>query len=165
MKTKLPLIAAIYCGLCTAGSAFTLDFVGYLGTSVPPTLTIPVAGYGNVSFTAAPGKTLVVDEAHKDEDGFGAPSLSFDEGDTVIVTFDGDEPLNVFYSFVGVSNGEIFTNQDNPAGGQSDILTLSGSGDGAGLYKISWQTQPIPEPSSSLLGVLGMSLLIFRRRR
>ena len=163
MKTKRPLIAAIHCGLCTAGSAFTLDFVGYLGSTVPPTLTIPVDGYGSVSFTAAPGKTLVVDESHKDEDGFGAPALSFDEGDTVIVTFDGAPPLNVFYAFVGVSNGEIFTNEDNPAGGQSDIITLSGSGAGAGLYKISWQA--VPEPSTSLLGALGMALLVIRRRR
>lgn len=162
MKTKLPLIAALYCGLCTASSAFTLDFVGYLGETVPPTLTIPVAGYGSVSFDASPGSTLIVDESHEDEDGFGAPSLSFDEGDTVIITFNGAEPLDVFYSFVGVSNGEIFTNQDNPNGGQSDIMTLSGSGDGAGLYKVSFQ---VPEPSTSLLGALGLSLLVIRRRR
>lgn len=55
------------------------------------------------------------------------------------------------------------TNQDNPIGGQSNIMTLSGSGGGAGLHKISFQA--IPERSTSLLGALSLSLLVIRRRR
>ncbi|MEP2775231.1 MAG: PEP-CTERM sorting domain-containing protein [Luteolibacter sp.] len=164
MKTKLPLIAALCCGLSSVGSAFTLDFVGYVGTSLPPNpLTIPIAGYGSVTFEAGNTSTLVINEVYKNDNGFGAPSLSFDQNEVVKVTFNGLQPLNVDFDFVGVSSGESFTVQDDPFIQQAYLVTLQGSGDGAGIYQISWNQ--VPEPSTSLLGALGAAMLVIRRRR
>ncbi|MFD2257763.1 PEP-CTERM sorting domain-containing protein [Luteolibacter algae] len=164
MKTKLPLIAALYCGLCTVSSAFTLDFNGYVGKSLPTdTISILIEGYGNVTFTAGNKSTLIVDEKFKNDNGFGAPSLSFDEGDTVNVTFEGAQPLNVDFDYVGVSDGESFTTEESQFASQTFTISLEGNGDGAGLYQISWNQ--VPEPSSALLGLLGSALLVIRRRR
>lgn len=164
MKTKLPLIAALSCGLCATGSAFTLDFVGLLGTSLPPNpLTITILGYGPVTFEAANGSTLVINEAYKNDNGFGAPSLSFDQNEAVKVTFKGLQPLSVDFDFVGVSSGEGFTVQPDLFTDQSYIVNLQGSGDGAGIYQVSWTA--VPEPTSSLLGAMGCALLVLRRRR
>ena len=166
MKTKLPLIAAIYCGLCASGSAFTLDFVGLVGTSLPPNpLTITVPGYGNVEFAAASDSNLVVNEAYENDNGFGAPSLSFDEGEAAVVTFVGLTALNVDFDFVGVSPNEDFDVQPHPFTPNAYIVSLTGGEDGAGIYQISWDAQCIPEPSTSLLGALGATLLVLRRRR
>lgn len=114
MKTKLPLIAALSCGLCATGSAFTLDFVGLLGTSLPPNpLTITILGYGDVTFDAANNSTLVINDAFKNDNGFGAPSLSFDQNEAVLITFKGLKPLNVDFDYVGVSSGETFISQSD----------------------------------------------------
>ncbi len=164
MKTKLPLIAALSLGLCCTGSAFTLDFVGLIGTSLPPNpLTITIPGYGDVCFDAAKGSTLVVNDAYKNDNGFGAPSLSFDQNEAVKITFKGLQPLSVDFDFVGVSSGENFTVQPDLFTDQAFIVNLQGSGDGAGLYQISWNA--VPEPASSLLGAMGCALLVLRRRR
>jgi hypothetical protein len=164
MKTKLPLIAALSCGLCATGSAFTLDFVGLVGTSLPPNpLTINIPLYGDVVFEAANGSTLVIDEKYKNDNGFGAPSLSFDQNEAVKITFKGLQPLNVDFDFVGVSSGESFTVQPDLFTDQAFLVNLQGSGDGAGIYQISWTA--VPEPTSSLLGAMGCALLVLRRRR
>lgn len=164
MKTKLTLIAAVYCGLCTAGSAFTLDFVGLLGTSLPPNpLTIPIPGYGDVVFEAGNNSTLVVNDAYENDNGFGAPSLSFDQNEAARVTFLGPQPLNVDFDFVGVSVGESFTVQSDLFTEKSFLVNLQGSGDGAGIYQISWNA--VPEPSALLLGALGAAMLVIRRQR
>lgn len=164
MKTKLPLIAALSCGMCATGSAFTLDFVGLLGTSLPPNpLTITIPGYGDVNFAAGNGSTLVINDAYENDNGFGAPSLSFDQNEVVLVTFKGLKPLNVDFDFVGVSVGESFTVQADPFVDQAFLVNLQGSGDGAGIYQISWNA--VPEPTTSLLGAMGCALLVLRRRR
>lgn len=164
MKTKLPLIAALCCGLSGIGSAFTLDFVGLVGTTLPPNpLVIPIAGYGTVTFEAGANSALVINDAFLNDNGFGAPSLSFNANEVVRVTFDNLQPLNVDFDFVGVSAGEAFTVQDDPFTPQAFLVTLQGAGDGAGIFQISFDQ--IPEPSSSLLGVLGATMLIIRRRR
>jgi hypothetical protein len=130
MKTKLPLIAALSCGMCATGSAFTLDFVGLLGTSLPPNpLTITIPGYGDVNFAAGNGSTLVINDAYENDNGFGAPSLSFDQNEVVLVTFKGLKPLNVDFDFVGVSVGESFTVQADPFVDQAFLVNLQGSGD------------------------------------
>lgn len=164
MKTKLPLITALSLGLCSTGSAFTLDFVGLLGTSLPPNpLTISIPGYGEVQFRSAIGSPLIVDNAHENSNGFGAPSLSFDSGEAVQVTFIGLQPIDVNFDFVGVSVGESFSIQPDLFIEQAFVLQLQGGGDGAGLYQISWNQ--VPEPTTSLLGAMGCALLVLRRRR
>jgi len=164
MKTTIALAIASLCGLTAVSSAFTLDFVGYDGTTLPPNpLVINVPGYGDVRFDAGTGSSLVVNSAYQNDNGSAAPSLSFDQGDALQVTFLGKQPLHVDFDFVGVSPGESFNVQPDLFKSQTYLLNLQGAGDGAGLYAISW-TQ-VPEPSSALLGVLGTSILVLRRRR
>ncbi len=164
MKTKTPLVAAILCGLTAVSSAFTLDFVGYEGQSLPPNpLTISVPGYGDVQFEALGGSTLVVNSAHQNDNLSGAPSLNFDMGEAVRVTFLGLEPIDVDFDYVGVNAGEYFLAQEDIFTPQSFILTLNGSGNGAGLYAVSWNQ--VPEPSTALLGVLAGGAFLLRRRR
>lgn len=167
MKTKIALAMALFCGPTAVSNAFTLDFVGYEGTTLPPNpLVIFVPGYGDVRFDAANGSTLVVDSAYQNDNGSAAPSLSFTERDALKVTFLGAQPLKVDFDFVGVSAGETFTVQPSLFEAQSYLINLQGSGDGAGLYAISWQQQQtVPEPSSALLGLIGSAALVLRRRR
>ncbi|MFT4175684.1 MAG: PEP-CTERM sorting domain-containing protein [Luteolibacter sp.] len=164
MKIKAPLAAVLSVALTAAASAFTLDAVGYEGQSLPlEPVTIHVPGYGDLIFHAGPGSTLSVGSDYQNDNGFGGPSLNFNERDTVRITFVGPEALNVDFDFVGLSSGESFIIQQDPFDSQSYVLTLQGSGDGAGLYAISWTA--VPEPTSALLGVLGGAMLVFRRRR
>jgi hypothetical protein len=166
MKTKIALAVALFCGPVAVSNAFTLDFVGYEGTTLPANpLVIFVPGYGDVRFDAGNGSTLVVDSAYQNANGSAAPSLSFNERDALKVTFLGAQPLKVDFDFVGVSAGENFTVQPDLFVAQSYLVNLQGSGDGAGLYAISWQQQAVPEPSSALLGLIGSAALLLRRRR
>ncbi|MGC4016538.1 MAG: PEP-CTERM sorting domain-containing protein [Luteolibacter sp.] len=164
MKTTIALAIASLCGSVAVSKGFTLDFVGYEGTTLPPNpLVINVPGYGDVRFDAANGSALEVNSAYQNDNGSAAPSLSFGQGEALLVTFLGAEPLNVDFDFVGVSSGESFTVQPDLFKSQSFIINLQGSGDGAGLFAISW-TQ-VPEPSSAMLGALGTAALVLRRRR
>jgi len=166
MKTKIALAVALFCGPIAVSNAFTLDFVGYEGTTLPANpLVIFVPGYGDVRFDAGNGSTLVVDSAYQNDNGSAAPSLSFNERDALKVTFLGAQPLNVDFDFVGVSAGENFTVQPDLFVAQSYLINLQGSGDGAGLHAISWKQQAVPEPSSALLGLIGSAALLLRRRR
>lgn len=140
MKMKLPLLAALVAGLPMASGAFTLDAVGYEGSelSLNP-LSIYLPGYGFVDFQAAFGSALVLNSAYGNDNGFGGPSLSFDQNDAIKITFAGMKPLNTDFNFVGVLTGEEFTVQKDLFTPQPFIVTLKGSGDGAGLlYAISW---------------------------
>jgi len=164
MKTKTTLVAALFCGLSSISSAFTLNFTGYEGIELPPdVLEIPVAGYGSVRFEAVSGSTLIVDSAHMNDDGTAAPSLSFQPSESVKVTFIGLKPSNVNFDYVGVAPGEYFISEADAVTPQAFIVTMKGSGEGAGLYAVSWSQ--IPEPSSAVLGVLAGAVCIFRRRR
>lgn len=147
-------------------SAFTLDAVGYGGSELslsPRSVFVP--GYGELIFEAAVGTSLVVNSAYENDNGFGGPSLSFDQNEAVKITFNGLEPLNVDFDFVGVSAGESFVVQKDLFTPQAFLVTFQGGGDGAGLYSVSWDTQCIPEPTSALLGLVGTAVFAFRRRR
>lgn len=170
MKTKTMLIAAVSCGLTAVSSAFTLDFTSVpVGTTIPPNLTINVPGYGDVRFSPVGTSELVVDNQYASAPpATTSPSLNFDAGDGVEITFLGLEPTDIDFAWVGASLGETFI----PAIVSSSefVVTLtnlgtppSGSNSGAGLYQINFNQ--VPEPSSALLGVLGASMLIIRRKR
>lgn len=166
MKMKIPLIAALVAGLPMVSSGFTLDAVGYEGNEIslnPVSVTVP--GYGELTFEAANGTTLVVNSAYENDNGFGGPSLSFNQNEAVKITFNGLEPLNVDFDFVGLSAGESFVVQKDLFTPQAFLVTLQGSGDGAGLYAISWTTEIVPEPTSAMLGLIGTAVFAFRRRR
>ena len=108
---------------------------------------------------------MVVNEAYENDNGFGAPSLSFDENEAAVVTFVGLEALHVDFDFVGVSANEDFDVQPHPENANAYIVSLTGGEDGAGIYQVSWEADCVPEPSTSLLGALGATLLVLRRRR
>jgi hypothetical protein len=165
MKNSIAFAIACFCGSMAVSNAFTLDFIGYEGTTLPDSpLVINVPGYGDVSFAAAPGTIAQVDSAFQNDDGSAAPSLSMDQGEAIVVTFLGNQPLNVNFDFVGVGSGEYFIVQEDALNNQSFLVSLNGvKADGAGIYGISWSQ--VPEPSSAMLGALGTALLVIRRRR
>ncbi len=166
MKMKIPLLAVLLAGLPCAASAFTLDAVGYGGSelSLNP-VSVFVPGYGELIFEAAVGSAIVVNSAYENDNGFGGPSLSFDQNEAIKVTFNGLTPLNVDFDFVGLSVGESFVVQKDLFTPQAFLVTFQGSGDGAGLYAISWNTETVPEPTSAMLGLIGTAVFAFRRRR
>ena len=156
MKTKLIIATAVLACLPSISSAFSLDFTGLTGTPLPPNLVIFVPGYGNVTFEAAPGSNLAVVD-------YGiTPALSFDQNETVIITFNGGEVTPPGLNYTGLEIGESFLAQF--ASYNTYTATHQGAGNGAGISGLSFN-QAVPEPSSTLLGVLGASLLVLRRRR
>lgn len=162
MKMKLLLVAALVAGLPVISSAFTLDAVGYEGDVLslnPESVFIP--GYGELIFEAAVGSALVVNSAYQNGNGFGGPSLNFDPNEAVKITFNSLEPLNVDFDFVGLSVGESFVVQKDLFTPQAFLVTFQGGG--AGVYAVSWDV--VPEPAAATLGLIGIALLILRRRR
>ena len=165
MKMKTPLIAAMFLTVVSSVQAFTLDAVGYEGGILEQNpFSVFVPGYGEIVFEAAPGSSLVVNSAYQNDNGFGGPSLSFDENESVKITFTGADPLNLDFDFVGQSVGETFVIEKDLLTPQAFLITLQGKGNGAGLYAASWDVQCVPEPSTAVIGLLS-SLLLLRRRR
>jgi hypothetical protein len=166
MKIKTSLIAALLLGIPTISGAFTLDAIGYEGGELSDNpVSIFVPGYGELIFQAAIGSVLVVNSAYQNDNGFGGPSLNFDENESIKITFNGLEPLKAQAVFVGVSAGEDFIVEKDLFTPQAFNITFRGSGDGAGLYAIGWTVEAIPEPTSALLGLIGITVFAFRRRR
>ncbi len=164
MKTKTALVAVLLGLVPATGSAFTLDAVGYEGGVLSRNpFSVFVPGYGELVFETGPNSSLVVDSAYRNDNGFGGPSLNFDQDESVRIIFNGPEPLNVSFDFVGQSVGESFVIEKDLFTPQAFVVTLRGQGDGAGLYSIGWNA--IPEPSTAVLGVLGATMLVFRRKR
>lgn len=164
MNMKTPLVAALFAAASSIGHAFTLDAVGYEGGVLSQNpFSVFVPGYGELVFEAGLGSELVVDSAYQNDNGFGGPSLNFDQNEAVKITFNGLEPLNVDFDFVGQSAGESFVVQKDLFTPQAFLVTLQGGGDGAGLYAISWNA--VPEPASAVLGIMGGMMLMLRRRR
>lgn len=164
MKTKIPLVAVLLGMTISAGSAFTLDAVGYEGGVLEQNpFSVFIPGYGELVFEASLGASLVVNSAYQNDNGFGGPSLNFDANESVRITFNGAEPLNVDFDFVGQSVGESFVIEKDLFTPQAFIVTHRGQGDGAGLYAMSWNA--VPEPASATLGLIGSMLLVLRRRR
>ena len=167
MKTKLFTLFATMAA--TLGlQAFTIDFNGLVvprlttvDASTP--LVINVAGYGDVRFEvgAASPDVLVVDTNHSNDGGSTFQnSLELDPGETVLVTFLGPQAINVDFDIIGINNGESAT--PVPFGSSEHQLEAIG-GDGVGVAAISWNV--VPEPSSGLLVLVGVSALMLRRRR
>ena len=165
MKTKFLTLIAM--GTATAiGQAFTIDFNALdvpFGTTVDSAtpLTVAVAGYGDVRFDVPAGTVLEVAKHFSNDGGTTFQnSLELDPAEVVLVTFLGPTALNVDFDIIGVSSGE------NTAGVQfssTEYQYSPGGGDGTGIAAISWNT--IPEPSSSLLVLVGAGALILRRRK
>jgi hypothetical protein len=161
MKTKYALVASLACGFASTAGAFSLDFVGLEGSTLPPSQTIAVPGYGDVVIEAVSG-ILEINDTTYSRFGTFVTAVNFQQGDSIRVTFTGLQPINVDFDFVGVSPGEQFVITPDLFVPQAFLVTLDPGNDGAGLKAIGWQQ--IPEPSTALLGGLGMLMLLRRRR-
>lgn len=160
MKIKLFIGSAMFVCLSSVGSAFSLDFTGLVGTTLPPDpLVIFVPGYGNVTFESALSSNLIVEPVD------GTPALAFDQGEAVRITFDGVDVTDISFGYAGVSISESFSVVPDIFDPNTFVATLNGTGNGAGITSITFNGNAIPEPSSALLGVIGASLLVLRRRR
>ena len=108
-KAKLALVAALYCGLSSLGSAFTLDFSSVsIGSSLPQTVNVP--GYGSVTFQSLQGAVTL--PGHLTVQSF-APlnqnAIEFQVGESILMTFLGAVPLSIQNQYAGVSSGESFS--------------------------------------------------------
>lgn len=169
MKAKLYTLLATMAA--TVGiQAFTIDFNGLVvphlttvDASTP--LVINVAGYGDVKFEVGPASAdiLVVDTNHSNDGGTTFQnSLELDPGETVLVTFLGPQAINVDFDIIGINDGE--SANPVPVGFSGDEYQLDAiGGNGVGIAAISWNV--VPEPSSGLLVLVGVSALMLRRRR
>ena len=162
---KLALVISLAAAI--NASAFSLDFTGVsAGTTIAPDLTLSVPGYGSVTFSAAikadasGTSELVVGDTYVDG-GVATRAIEFDGADQMIVTFNGTTPSQVDFDIVGASGGEEFNIL--AFGSNSYLVNLQGSGDGAGVSGVSWNS--IPEPSTSILGLIGGLAFLARRKR
>lgn len=171
MKPKIPLAtAAAIIGLSAMCGAFTLDAVGYEGGELSPNpYSVLVPGYGELIFETAVGTPVVISSGYGNTSETELPVVRFDEEDAIRITFNGLAITNVNFYFAGLSFNEGFevrnlTKSDlfTP---QAFLITLKGSGDGADLHAITWNTQSVPEPSSALLGMMGAAGMMLRRKR
>lgn len=172
MKVKTLLIAAISLGASALSQAFTIDFNALevpFGTTVDSanSLTVNVAGYGDVLFEVGGTDVVQVGNTYSNDAGTTiVNSLEMDAGDTVLVTFLGPDALNVDFDIVGLTPGEevVQITQHAIRTFEFQVGTIGNPGsDGAGIAAISWTS--VPEPSSALLSMLGVGALVLRRRR
>jgi hypothetical protein len=171
MKTKSLLVTAAFAaGTSISSQAFTLDAVGYEGGELAPApWSVSVPGYGELIFETAADSPLVISSSYENPQDGSVPIIRFDQNDAIQITFNGARVLDVEVYFTNLSRNEKFERTNPP---QSDLfvpqafnITLPGDGDGADLYAITWNSLSIPEPSSTILGMMGVAGLMFRRRR
>lgn len=155
------LLSSVFLISAFHANAFTLDFVGVNGATLPPSpLVINVFGYGEVSFAPGFGSALEVGNQYQNDAGTVRTSLEMDANESIVVTFLGADPLNVDFDIIGLGVGESVGLVQLSS--TSFIVSAQG-GDGAGLQSVSWGA--VPEPSSAFLGSAGALLLALRRRR
>ena len=165
MKLKTISLVALLAGIHSAG-AFGLDFSNLdlaldgsvtAGNADGQRLVLGVEGFGNVTF----GTTVKGDFATLDDNN-GVAALEFDSSQTISISFiSGSEVENIVVEFVGPDASEAIYTAVN---GDSGFVTLpSGS---AGIANIEFDRvgPKVPEPSTALLGGLGLLALLRRRR-
>ena len=179
MKLKTTLIAAFSMAAMATSQAFSIDFndtfqtysnaiskVGQTITGTP--LIITVAGYGDVMFTSSTTGGNFIGDQYKDG-ALRINSIEFDtNGEKVTVTFPTDVVIFTKSDLGGGNNEKIEVDGTLPGKVHTLTANLQNSaakpaGDGLGVRAISFDI--VPEPSSSALGALGMSMILLRRRR
>jgi MYXO-CTERM domain-containing protein len=140
MKTIHLPFALLYAATVSFCGAFSLDAVGYEGGDLAPCpLTMMVPGYGELVLESDQGLMLVLNPAYSNGACCVAPPLKFDQADAVKVSFhEGSGGLPVDGPLADAS-----VSQSSSAGTWSEI----------------------PEPASAGLGLIGLILLFFARRR
>lgn len=169
MKLKFLISTTFLAGILSAG-AFSLDFTG-LNLEEPVTLSgadgeqlvIFVPGFGNVAFGVAEKDITAEIALLPDENDVDVPAIEFDATMTITVDFfAGSEVENVMVDFVALNTGEDpeYIAVDGFSG---QIITDKGT---VGIAGLSFDRvgPKIPEPSTTLLGLLGAVTLLRRRR-
>ncbi len=157
-KTCVTVFALL--GIAAAANGFTLNFIGQAPYVFPPDLVISVPGYGPVQFTPLAGSALVVGTKYQ-TGGVPTPSLEFDSGEIVLVSFLGPVVSDLSFDFIDVSPGESMN--VNPGGANAFTVQLTGGSNGAGLQEITFSA--VPETSTGMLGMVAATLCFARRRR
>lgn len=88
MKFRTSLIVAMLALMPCFCGAFTLDAVGYSGSelsSAPYSMFVP--GYGEIVFQTGPSDAITLVSAFINDSGSGAPSVDFDESESVKITY------------------------------------------------------------------------------
>lgn len=164
MKTVYAIATAAV--LTGSASAFSLDFSAFAsGAELDPDIVVNVPGYGDVRFTEAPNNDpgapatdLEITAAHVPFKGIG-----FENGEQLVVSFEGSTPVEIDFIFAGVGSGESFdVNQTEIPDDGTRLISFKGS-PGAALVGVGFST--VPEPSSTLLVALGALGFAARRRR
>ena len=171
MKIKsLLIISAFVASSSISTQAFTVDAVGYEGgelATAPWSVSVP--GYGELIFESAEGSPLVISSSYENPQDGSLPIVRFNPNDAVKITFNRAGISEVEFHFAGLSKNEGFEIADLTNVGrhipQAFKINLQSEVDGADLYAVTWNTQSIPEPSSVVLGMTGVTGLLFRRRR
>jgi len=165
MKTTIFSIASL--ALVANAGAFGLDFTSVPdGTTIGAPLTIVVAGYGSVEFSAGnlvdnSGVSTLEVGTDLLEGGVPTKSLQVETNERVIVRFLGAPVTNVAFGVISVSGDETAVN--SAIAPNLFTLAVTGNGDGSGLKNIGFDA--IPEPSSAALLGLGVLGLLVRRKR
>ena len=155
------LTTTLLAALFTQAGAFSLDLTNYSQAGTPVSqaapMILPVAGYGNVSFTMLPGELGVVGTTYTDD------SIEIAPGETIVVDFLGAPVEQVVFDFVGVSTGETASPNDvTPNQSTVMLLGFTPAANGAGMEEVRFVL--VPEPSAAALGLLGLIGLLRRRR-
>jgi hypothetical protein len=163
MKIKTLLTATCLVAMTGIASAFTYNFTaqqigaaGSLANGAPigAPIIVNVPGYGNVQIEATTG-TLTYQDAAID-------TIRFDGGEVMTITFLAGPVFNTAESLsigaLNLNGSEAFSVGGSYPG---NVFTISLNTGESGLTNVEF----VPEPSSALLGILGASLMVFRRRR
>ena len=170
----MKLITTLLAATALSASAFSVDFTGLnIGEPVSndpdSPLSIAAIDPADPSVSSPGNVTFISDDNLSIGDSFGTPGIELSPGDVIFVAFVVGAPVeNVQLSFVGdpqASNpsSPVFTLASDA---QVGTITLSGLDDVAltGLTFDLDDNKNVPEPSVSILGILGMMTLLRRRR-
>jgi MYXO-CTERM domain-containing protein len=171
MKLKASLAIALL-ALAPSLHAFTLDIASLVGSTLPtsnPGLIVNIPGYGDVhlysGYKYTPGATATPIDISSNL--FGQQAIEFQAGDVFYVDFlDSAPATSLSYTTVGVDAGETLAQSSNAAQTRYRIaLNSSDTAAVAGISVLNFTAAPIPEPTASVLGLVGAAGLVLRRRR
>ena len=169
MKKSLLIPVALFAALPSL-SAFTLDFSAFFDSQVGPDGDFRFTAddsQGNIAVNDFGEVVLFLPEGNSNEiaidDQFGAGALEFDDGESIAIQFGSSDDFTSITSITtigGAGSATVdFTVFDSPT-----IALITWEGPSGGITSLDFNNAPIPEPSTALLGGLGMLALLRRRR-
>jgi MYXO-CTERM domain-containing protein len=156
MKPGFQLIAALFAGAATFTQAFTLDIASTEVTEFgrgPRSILVP--GYGEVTFESGLDGALVVDSGYASTDLIKIPASA---GETGALRNEEDATIHdANPSLVKMVNRGNSISALLPQSSSLEPLSESSRNPPDGLIAV-------PEAASAALGLLGMLMLLLRRR-